>query len=161
MPSLSEVLEFRKQRFAASMALIEKKGHDYNRQQQKEGDTLFNLSVCEILGIVPTTEQGILVRLSDKLMRLISLTAPGVDPANVEESVLDTINDVHNYIDYLGLKWLLRRAKNEASRLEVKNHAMVAEGPVQYDPGKAIANDKLGSVSAGRFDRIGQLKGRE
>lgn len=98
--SVEDVLKFRQDMFDQSVELIRKKGHDYNRQQQDSGDTLFNLRVCELLGIVPTTETGILVRLSDKFMRLISLMSPGVQPANVHESVRDTVRDIHNYVDY-------------------------------------------------------------
>lgn len=116
MPSLSEVLQFREDMHKKSMALIEKKGADYNRDQQQEGNTLFNLHVCELLGIVESTEEGILVRLSDKFMRLISLTKPGREAAVKDESVLDTVVDVHNYIDYLALTWLLRR-KNDVKGL--------------------------------------------
>jgi hypothetical protein len=100
MPSLEQVKAFRKDLFDESMALIDKKGADYNREQQLAGDTLFNLRVAEILGIVPTAERGILVRLSDKFMRLISLMQQGVDPAVKGESVRDTVRDIHNYIDY-------------------------------------------------------------
>lgn len=100
MPSLNDVKSFREEMFAQSMALIDKKGADYNRQQQLNGDTLFNLKVCEILGIVSTAERGILVRLSDKFMRLISLMQQGEDPAVKGESVRDTVRDIHNYIDY-------------------------------------------------------------
>lgn len=115
MPSLSEVLKFRQIRFQKSYDLIEKKGADYNRDQQQNGDTLFNLQVAELLGIVLSTEEGILVRLSDKFMRLISLTKPGREAVIASESVLDTIDDIHNYIDYLGLIWLNRRAvRNQA-----------------------------------------------
>jgi hypothetical protein len=96
--------------FEKSMALIDKKGADYNRDQQMSGDTLFNLRVAEILNITPSAEEGILVRLSDKFMRLISLTKPGREAAVKDESVLDTIVDIHNYIDYLALMWLERRA---------------------------------------------------
>lgn len=118
MPSLDEVLKFRQDRYESSVDLIRRKGADYNRDQQEAGDTLFNLKVCEILGIVPSTEEGILVRLSDKLMRLISLTKPGRDAVVKDESVLDTINDIHNYVDYLGLIWHLRRmeTKRDASK---------------------------------------------
>lgn len=101
--------------FDKSMALIERKGADYNRDQQTAGDTLFNLRVCELLSIVPSIEEGILVRLSDKFMRLISLTKPGTEAAVKDESVLDTIADTHNYLDFLGLMWLERRAKNGAT----------------------------------------------
>lgn len=99
--------------FQKSASLIDRKGADYNRDQQAAGDTLFNLRVAEVLGIVPSTEEGILVRLSDKFMRLISLTKPGRDAEVRDESVLDTIADAHNYLDYLGLLWLQRR---EAAR---------------------------------------------
>ncbi len=97
-----------------SMSIIDKKGADYNRDQQEQGDTLFNLKVCELLGVVDSTETGILVRLSDKFMRLISLTKPGREAAVKDESVLDTISDVHNYIDYLGLTWQKRRESKNA-----------------------------------------------
>jgi hypothetical protein len=97
--SLPELLGFCGQMHEKRMALIEKKGHDYNRQQQESGNTLFNLTVAELLGIVPTAERGILVRLSDKFMRLISLLAPGVLAANAE-SLEDTVADIHNYVDY-------------------------------------------------------------
>jgi hypothetical protein len=112
--SLEDVRAFRAARYEASMALIEKKGHDYNRTQQEGGDTLFNLRVCEILGVVDTAERGILTRLTDKLMRLISLTAErGVDSKVTDESVFATIEDVHNYVDYLGIIWDKRRRAAE------------------------------------------------
>lgn len=109
MPSLEEVLAFRKQLHDDSTALIAKKGHDYNRTQQLAGDTLFNLKVAELLGIVPTAERGILVRLSDKFMRLISLMEPGVEASVSGESVRDTVIDLHNYSAYALQLWEERR----------------------------------------------------
>lgn len=109
MPSLDEVTTFRAKMFDKSMALVKSKGADYNRAQQEQGDTLFNMRVCAILGIVDTPEVGILVRLSDKLMRLCSLAKPGIEPAVKDESLLDTIADIHNYVDYLGLLYTQRR----------------------------------------------------
>jgi hypothetical protein len=123
MPSLSEVKDFRTALFNKSMELIDKKGADYNRDQQEQGDTLFNLRVAEILGVVNSAEEGILVRLSDKLMRLISLTKPGREAAVRDESVLDTIADVHNYVDYLGLFWLQRRRETEMRMVKQKQQA--------------------------------------
>lgn len=97
--------------FETSLDLVRRKGADYNRDQQEAGDTLFNLRVCELLGIVDTVEQGILVRLSDKLMRLISLTKePGREAEVTNEKVRDTALDVHNYVDYLVLLYEKRRA---------------------------------------------------
>lgn len=111
MPSLESVKQFREQMFKESMALIEQKGHDYNRQQQHAGDTLFNLRVAELLGIVPTAERGILVRLADKMMRLISLMEPGVEASVKGESVRDTVKDIHNYVDYALQLWEERAAQ--------------------------------------------------
>ena len=108
--SLEEVVKFRQEMYESSMALVTKKGQDYCRDAHETGDTLFNLRVSELLGITPSTEEGILVRLSDKFMRLISLTKPGREAMVKEESVLDTIRDIHNYTDYLGLIWSQRRA---------------------------------------------------
>jgi hypothetical protein len=105
MASLDAVKTFRELMFYESMALIDQKGADYNRDQQLSGDTLFNLKVAAILGIVPTAERGILVRLSDKFMRLISLMQPGAETAVKEESVRDTVRDIHNYVDYALLLW--------------------------------------------------------
>lgn len=108
--TVEEVIAFRQKRFDNSIELLKRKGADYNRDQQEAGDTLFNLRVAELLGVVGTTEQGILVRLSDKLMRLISLTkSAGIEAQVKDESVLDTIEDVHNYVDYLGLLYMKRR----------------------------------------------------
>jgi hypothetical protein len=114
--SLERVLAFREAMFKSSVDIIARKGADYNRDQQQNGDTLFNLRVAEVLGIVPSAEEGILVRLSDKFMRLISLTKPGREAAVKDESVLDTIRDIHNYVDYLGLIWQERR---QATTLKV------------------------------------------
>lgn len=97
--------------FEKSTALVQKKGADYNRDKQQEGDTLFNLRVAELMGIVPTAERGILVRLMDKMMRLVSLVHPDRDPAVTDESVLDTVADVHNYVDYLALMHQQRKAE--------------------------------------------------
>ena len=86
-----------------ALKLVMKKGLDYNRRQQDEGDTLFNLRVSRILGVVETDEASILVRMTDKLMRLISLTAPKEipKPACNDEKVEDTVKDMINYTVYL------------------------------------------------------------
>ena len=110
MISLNGVLEFRKEMFKASLALVKKKGTDYCRDQQKAGDTLFNLRVAALLGVVPNSTTSVLVRLTDKMMRLISLTKdPRRKPSVKDESVLDTIRDIHNFVDYLALFYLEAR----------------------------------------------------
>ena len=86
--------------------IVETKGRDYNRRQQKEGDTLFNMTVAKTLGITDTVTQGILVRLSDKFMRLSSLCRdPSANAAVKDESVEDTITDAINYLVYLNCKY--------------------------------------------------------
>jgi|TARA_R100000951_G_C2590623_1_gene164891 hypothetical protein len=86
--------------------MIETKGSDYNRKQQNDGDTLFNLTVAKQLGIVDSVTQSILVRISDKLMRLVSLTSnPRENPAVKTERVQDTIEDTINYLVYLYCKY--------------------------------------------------------
>lgn len=114
MLSVDDVIKFRNEMYAKSVALIKRKGHDYNRQQQHGGDTLFNLRVCELVGITRTAEQGLLVRLSDKLMRLVSLAE--ADNEVSDESFDDTVADVHNYVDYLALMRRERRSTKKGRR---------------------------------------------
>lgn len=112
MATLDHVKQFRQEMHDQSMAIIEKKGHDYNHKQQHGGDTLFNLRVAALLGIVDTPSQGVLVRLCDKLMRLASLMTPGVKAQIKDESIKDTIADVHNYIDYCYILFEEERSKD-------------------------------------------------
>jgi hypothetical protein len=105
MPTVAEVLEYRRKIFEKSSGLIAKKGHDYNRTQQDQ-DTLFNLRVARILGVVETDTEGIFVRVLDKIMRLISLTTkPSVEAKVDGEIVEDTLCDLHNYLDYAIMIW--------------------------------------------------------
>ena len=99
--SKEELLKMRVRLNTKADELLDSKGNDYNSQQQNAGDTLYNLRVCAILGIVPSPVDGILVRLSDKFMRLISLTRPGVVQKVKDESLEDTVIDIRNYVDYL------------------------------------------------------------
>ena len=135
MVDLDTVLKVRSDLFNHSMSLVAKKGADYNREQQIEGDTLFNLRVCQILGIVPHPTAGVLVRLSDKFMRLISLTKdPSVDAAVKAESVIDTVADVHNYVDMLLCLWL-----------EAKGMLPVPQLKIHEGPQDAVNSDKPGA----------------
>jgi len=118
MPTLEHVLRIHSQICLEARSIIEKKGHDYNREQQLTGNTLFNLTVCCLLGVVKTVTQGILVRLSDKMMRLISLTKdPTVQAEVEEESIRDTVKDMINYLVYLYIVYLEERTddKDKAS----------------------------------------------
>jgi len=100
--SKEELIEYRKKLFVKLDGILIAKGGDYNGAQQESGDTLFNLRVAAMLGIVPTPETGILVRLSDKLMRLCSLLRPNATQHVKDESIEDTIGDAINYLSYVG-----------------------------------------------------------
>lgn len=115
MPTLEEVLAFRRAMFDKSLALVKKKGADYNRDQQHK-EALFNLKVSALLGIVPTSEVGVLIRLTDKLMRLISLMKTrDREPKVLDESLLDTLADAHNYLDYAYLLWAEGRRETDGA----------------------------------------------
>ena len=106
MTSLKKVLKEHRRLCNNAYNMVEKKGADYNRKQQNDGDTLFNLTVAQRLGIVDTTCQSTLVRISDKMMRLVSLTSdPTVKPEITNEKVSDTIEDMINYLVYLSCKY--------------------------------------------------------
>ena len=101
--SVNDVLATHTQLYEKALRLVARKGEDYNRKQQSGGDTLFNLRVSRILGVVETDEASILTRMLDKIMRLISLTAPKEiqQPECNDEKVEDTVIDLINYTVYL------------------------------------------------------------
>lgn len=106
MTTLDKVIDTHIDICTSALNLVSRKGRDYNRKQQNNGDTLFNMTVAKQLGIVDTTTQSILVRISDKMMRLISLTSnPKENPEIKTESVFDTVVDMVNYIVYLYCKY--------------------------------------------------------
>jgi|TARA_R110000803_G_scaffold34125_5_gene74649 hypothetical protein len=123
MTTLDKVLTMHDKLCGNAKSIIETKGRDYNRKQQNNGDTLFNLTVAKQLGIVDSVTQSILVRISDKLMRLVSLTSnPKEEPAVTTEKVQDTIEDSINYLVYLYCKY------EEERYTEVIRHS-VKENP--------------------------------
>ena len=106
MSTLKHVLSEHNRLCKKAFDAVEKKGRDYNRKQQQGGDTLFNMTVAKSLGITDTVCQGIMVRISDKFMRLASLTVDPKQNAAVKvESVEDTICDMINYLVYLRVKY--------------------------------------------------------
>ena len=117
MTTLKKVLSEHKRLCNEAFDLVEKKGADYNRAQQLKGDTLFNLTVAHQLGIVDSTTKSILVRISDKLMRLISLTGNPYEEAEVkDEKIADTVEDTINYLVYLYCKYQEAREDMEDPR---------------------------------------------
>ena len=81
-----------------ALKLMEKKNHDYATGMFDTGekiDPFVNFRMATLLRIC-TPEQGILLRMSDKLSRLSTFCKSGI--MNVEsESVEDTLIDIINY----------------------------------------------------------------
>lgn len=120
MTTLKKVLTEHKRLCKEAFDMVEKKGADYNRLQQLDGDTLFNLTVAHQLGIVDSTTKSILVRISDKLMRLISLTGNPCEEAQVkDERIADTVEDTINYLVYLYCKY--QEAREDMLDPRIKN----------------------------------------
>ncbi len=72
--------------------LLYQKAHDYSGNQDK----LKNLKLVEAAGIC-TAEQGVLVRMLDKLSRAAQLDRPGNEAEVKDESLRDTMVDLINY----------------------------------------------------------------
>jgi uncharacterized protein YutE (UPF0331/DUF86 family) len=77
---------------------IDRKNHDYTGADESVFD---NFEFVEREGITDTTT-GMLVRLSDKYKRLISLTSR-IDQSQVEESIDDTLMDMAGYVALLAV----------------------------------------------------------
>lgn len=106
MTSLEKVLAEHKKICENAYNVVSIKGQDYARFAHENGDTLENITNCKTLHIADTVCQGLLVRLSDKFSRLISLTRnPNENPAVTNEKVADTIEDTINYLIYLKIKY--------------------------------------------------------
>jgi len=98
MLSKEQVLKRQSEIFQNCQRLVEQKGSDYNRQQQNSGDTLFNLRVAYMLGVVDSPAKSVMIRILDKVMRMVSLTDH--DAVIKQESIQDTVEDIINYSTY-------------------------------------------------------------
>ncbi|HUT91063.1 MAG TPA: hypothetical protein VMY37_16290 [Thermoguttaceae bacterium] len=88
-----QLLIFHEKFSIAARALMSAKNQDYTGQAGT--DPFGNLEACEALGICGA-QAGILVRMTDKLKRLIEFTNSG-QLAVKGESVQDTCRDLVNY----------------------------------------------------------------
>lgn len=77
--------------FAKAHSLLEKKNADYSGF----ANPFKNLSMCEAAGLA-TTEEGILIRMLDKIGRVSTLTVTKRNP-KIDESIEDTLIDLMNY----------------------------------------------------------------
>ena len=83
------------------------KGHDYSGDT---GDTFKNIRMASKLGLVHNDNQSCLIRLSDKLSRLIQLTALDNESKVKDEKVKDTTYDLMLYAFYNYMIWKDRQS---------------------------------------------------
>lgn len=73
-----------------NLTILEQKNADYSGV---ETDPFRNFKACNMYGI--TTEQGLLVRMSDKMMRISNLLTK--EAKVKDESIKDSLKDLSNY----------------------------------------------------------------
>lgn len=100
--------------FAKCLEISKEKNADYAGSE----DPFANFRMVAHIGLCSVTE-GILVRLSDKFIRIANLlSGEGRDPRVVDESVTDTIRDAINYFAILAA-WLEEDGKTPKSSKEI------------------------------------------
>ena len=95
----AEYFDFADEMCSRCLELSQKKNHDYADPDRREDDlfaVFANFTAVERLGIC-STEQGFLVRMMDKIVRIANLVSHEHATAVVSESVKDTLDDLHNY----------------------------------------------------------------
>lgn len=91
--SRTELLEIHEHLMGVARRLMERKNHDYSGGEESE-DCFLNFTRVEKLGIT-STEQGFLVRMTDKMSRLITYVETGkfrVEDEGLRDTVIDLIN---------------------------------------------------------------------
>jgi hypothetical protein len=91
-----EFFNFQEKFYADNMEITKRKNADYTGVN---GSPFANFQQVEHLGCC-STEQGFMVRMSDKMSRIASFVAKG-ELLVKDESVTDTIKDLANYCSLL------------------------------------------------------------
>lgn len=112
--------------FAECLEIAKAKNKDY----AGDHDPFNNFNRVQSFNIC-TVEQGILVRLTDKIARVSNLISSGRDPAVVDESIDDTILDAINYLailrTYRASKGPFKEAANDTiSVQDIIKHGKIA-----------------------------------
>lgn len=94
-----------------ALTTMRKKNADYTGESL---DPLFNFKQSEHLGIC-STEQGIVIRIMDKISRVLSFLQKGVLEVE-DEKVEDTIEDAINYL--ILLLFAIKQRKGEFKNVE-------------------------------------------
>jgi len=104
---LTVLLDLHKKICGDAMDLLKSKNADYTNDAKGHGGVFSNLNKAEAFGIC-STEQGILVRMTDKLARLASLIEREGHVRS--ETMRDTIVDLINYAILLDA-WVSRKTE--------------------------------------------------
>ena len=92
-----------------ALKIVQKKNQDY-----ADGEDPFqNFRMVEDAGLC-SLEQGIAVRMSDKLQRVFNLLPEGEDAAVDDESLDDTLLDLINYANILLVYRQKKRSETDA-----------------------------------------------
>jgi hypothetical protein len=98
-----EFLKQLKKGYDTNLEIAQRKNSDY----AQDGDPFKNFKLCEQLGIT-SVEQGMLVRISDKLSRISNLLSRPNKVA--DEKIEDTLSDLCNYSMILKI-WIEQKNK--------------------------------------------------
>lgn len=93
-----ELIEYHAEICREARALMERKNHDYAGEEAK--NPWMNFERSEIMGVCKT-EQAFMVRILDKVSRLITFIEAGELQVK-EEGVQDSIVDIINYMVLFG-----------------------------------------------------------
>ena len=111
-----KLFKFHQELCSTALELMEKKNADYTNSAQDPSPNCFaNFTRCEDMGVC-TTEQGFLVRMTDKLSRLSTFVTSGELKVK-DESVKDTILDLINY-SVLFLAYLQQEGKHTPPKVK-------------------------------------------
>ena len=111
-----ELFDLQISTFKECASILERKNQDYAGDVD---DALANFKAVQLLGITSPV-QGVLVRLTDKFMRVINVLKAG-GAAVSTETAEDTINDTINYL--IILKSLIREQHTCVDRRDVPQDA--------------------------------------
>ena len=122
-----EFQTFHKEFCVDARAICKKKSKDY----AKDEDVFLNFTKCERDGLC-STDTGLMVRLSDKMIRLPNVIKNG--NACLDETALDTIQDAVNYLILLA-GWLSRERTQQLTLPKDEDKSLPANLPKGYTAG--------------------------
>lgn len=132
----SEFFQSIEETFSTCLETAKKKNQDYAGDK----DPFANFSRVETFGIC-TVEQGVLVRITDKLARVSNLICSGKNPAVADESVDDTLLDAINYLAILKAYRDSKRSEDISVLKETKNNSHLDNAESYVKHFKAMARE--------------------